>query len=69
MRVNKKVNIDVSIGELMGLIDFNNKMAESIPPSNYDLMSRDGITFGESVSKYKKRAEDLYEILNEVWPK
>lgn len=69
MREKKTVSVELDIGELMGLIEYCNKMSRSIPPELYDNPTLHGSTFGETAKKYKDRATELYELLNAAWPK
>lgn len=69
MRAKKTVNVELDIGELTGLIDYCTKMADSIPKHLYDTPTRSGGTFGEAVKSYRDRADELYELLDRIWPK
>jgi hypothetical protein len=68
MRTKTTTTVELDIGELMALIEYNKKMADSIHPDSYDDMSMAGHTFGETVVRYRKRATELFGILSEVWP-
>lgn len=69
MKSKATVSVELNIGELMSLIEFNNKLADSIPESQYNDPTMAGTTFGDTARKCRKRAEELYYILNETWEK
>lgn len=69
MGERETIQIEVGVGELMALINYCNQVADGIPKDIYDVYSLKGVTFGQTVQKYKQRADELYEILSEKWPK
>lgn len=65
----KTVNVELHIDELMELVGYCNKMADSIPEEMYDQPTMSGTTFGDTVKKYRDRSDELYTLLNRAWPK
>ena len=69
MKEVKTVSVDLDIGDLMSLIEYCHKMADSIPKEVYDRPTAAGTTFRDTVKKYRNKAYKFSEILNETWPK
>lgn len=65
----KTVSVDLHIDELMELVSYCNKMADSIPEEIYDNPTMAGTTFGDTARKFRERSDELYTLLNRVWPK
>jgi hypothetical protein len=69
MRNKTTAAVEVHIDELMELVSYCNKMANSIPEDMYNDPTMAGTTFGQTVQEYRNRAEYFYNILSRVWPK
>jgi hypothetical protein len=63
------IKADLSIDEVMALIEYNQKMADNIPQELYGQMTMAGHTLGVTAEKYRTRAQEWDDLLNRTWPK
>lgn len=64
-----KATVELDIGEMMGLIDWHWEMFRHIPKERYGQMTMAGHTLEVTAMKHKQRANELHNLLDEVWPK
>jgi hypothetical protein len=67
--VPTKVKVELSIEDVMALIDYHHAMLKAIPLHSYKIKNCAGADMAATAAKYLRKRSEFSRILNETWPK
>jgi hypothetical protein len=69
MSKDRTVQVELTIDELMELIDYHRRMYDGIPRDMYPQMTMAGHTLGVTAQRQRDRIVELDNLLHSKWPK
>jgi hypothetical protein len=67
--MNNTAKIELTIDEVLALIEYHEKMWEHLPREHYNKKNSQGVSFGDREKRHEKRLVELKTLLDNTWAK